>query len=100
MCQKTKEDNSLYFRALDFVAEAADIKLDDLVNKQTFPLPVYRYAIFSILREQGWSWMRIGRASGKSHATAMHGIATLQDLIQTKNEKALFIIDLLKDFKI
>lgn len=100
MCVIANENNSLYDTIIDYVADKADLTREQLTDKHTFPMPVYRYAIFDLLHKQGWSSMRIGRASGKNHATVLHGLRTIRDLVSVKNEKALYIVELLKGVKI
>lgn len=101
MCVIEKEDNSLYDRIIDYVVENVDdLTREQLTDRHVFPMPVYRYAIFDLLHNNGWSSMRIGRASGKNHATVMHGLRTIHDLVSVKNDKALFIVELLKGVKI
>lgn len=62
-------------------------KLDISENSRRFELVFARACYFKICRDLTKnSYQRIGASLGKNHATVMHGIKTLNDLVETDKD--------------
>lgn len=65
----TYTDLAIAFCKTFEVSEAVLLK-----GKRTHDLTHVRRALWSALREQGWSYGQIGRRCGRDHSTVVHGI--------------------------
>jgi chromosomal replication initiation ATPase DnaA len=58
-----------------------------------------RHMYFYILRENGFTLEKIGRLSGFNHATVIHGIKHIKDLLDSGDMKIKKMYHLVKDIK-
>ena len=53
----------------------------DFLNTRKTPAIYYRYAIYKILYDEGYSYSAIGRVANKSYCTVIHAINVINDLM-------------------
>ncbi len=97
--QGEENDKEIYDSILAFVCDQTGVDFNDLKKRRMYPLPLYRYGVLHYLRnKQDWSWGRIERATGLHHETAMYGIRNLFNWLQTGNQDAKYIVELINNY--
>ena len=74
-------------KMLRVMTNLAGVSREKFLNSREFPLPQYRAIIYKRLHERGLSTIRIGQLFGKNHATVLHGIKYLDDLLEVSDKE-------------
>lgn len=68
------------------------VSRDKFLKSREYPLPQCRAILYDDLYKDGYGTNMIGRAFGKDHATVLHGLGALRDLltIGDRETKAIY----------
>lgn len=65
------------------MAEASGYSQEQILSRsRSFPLCYMRFFIFWQLSKEGWTSSRIGKQFGMNHATVLHGIAKVDEMLR------------------
>lgn len=77
---------------MDVMLAMSGEKRETFMHSREFPLPICRAIVFKRLYDLGYSTPRIGKFFGKDHATVLHGIKMLGNLLDIHDEEAESIL--------
>ena len=71
----------------------ADVPLDKFLKSREWPLPQCRAILYEDLYKDGYGTNLIGRVFGKNHATVLHSLGVLRDLLAVGDRKTKELYD-------
>lgn len=63
------------------MTDITGVPRDELLTSQAFPLPTCRAIIYRELHDRGFTLKPIGRQFHRNHASVIHGMRQLSDLL-------------------
>lgn len=66
---------------------------DKFIASREYPLPICRAILYEDLYKDGYGTFMIGRAFNKDHATVLHGLGVLRDLLAVGDRKTKELYD-------
>lgn len=76
---------------MDIMVSLSGMPRSKFIQSREFPLPMCRAIVYKRLIRMGYSTMRVGRFFNKTHATVLHGVKQLDNLLDTKDGEVVLI---------